>query len=788
MLAGGNSLQKLVNRARGQRSLAGLQQWANGIELAIAVGVVFYLAAQLGLSLLTTAERVAVFWPASGVAAGTLIAFGSRARTPVATGVIAASLVANIMADRSLLASLAFGLCNASEALIVAWLIERSFGPAFNLDSLRRVVGFFAAAVVGTATAAAAGSTAMKLFGPATAELLDIWKVWFPAGALGVITVAPLLIGVAAAGRDRPSWRELVEGTLAVIVVAVTIGIALALLTGSWSLIGPSPFLFPLLLWLGSRCRPVFAAAAAFTIAVAIVWTTTHEFGRYGDPGQPIADRVLAAQIAMLGTTLAALALAALFAERRRQEVAAGESDTRLRSILDSANVIAWDVDLVRNTVHSAGPVGRLLDRSEGSEPRDFAAFVDSIHPDDRDRVMAQFWTAVRAGGGYQLEFRLNLPGGERWVTAEGTIEHDSHDRPVRVRGITHDITERKKAELALAERDAQLALAGKVARVGSYAWNIKSGRVQISPGYAAIHGFAEGTNEIALEEWRTGVHPDDLRRLDERRDETFAERRVEHNAEYRVLRADGRVRWTESRALVSYNGDGHAERMVGVNIDVTDRKQSEEHQGLLIAELDHRVKNVLASVAVVARRTSEHNSSTVDFINALERRIQSMADTHDLLSRNRWQKISCADLVRRELAPYATADNVEVDGPYVGLPAASAQAMAMVLHELATNAAKYGALSTPQGRVSVRWHRPSNGNVSTMVRLEWREDGGPPVTAPARPGYGTSVIRDLIPYEIGGTVELEFRTDGVCCTMEIAVGSDTDRVAISRTNVAALQ
>ena len=214
-------LQKLVNRADGQRSVGRVQQWVGSIGLAVAVGVVFFLAAQLGLALLTTAERVAVFWPASGIAAGALIALGPRARMPVAAGVIVATVAANMMGDRSLWSSLAFGLCNAGEALLVAWLIERWFGPDFNLDSLRRVVGFFAAAVAGTATAAAGASIAMNLFGPSTAGLLDVWKVWFPSGALGVITVAPLLIGVAAAVRDVPSWREVLEGTFAVVVVAV---------------------------------------------------------------------------------------------------------------------------------------------------------------------------------------------------------------------------------------------------------------------------------------------------------------------------------------------------------------------------------------------------------------------------------------------------------------------------------------------------------------------------------------------------------------------------------------
>ena len=188
----------------------------------------------------------------------------------------------------------------------------------------------------------------------------------------------------------------------------------------------------------------------------------------------------------------------------------------------------------------------------------------------------------------------------------------------------------------------------------------------------------------------------------------------------------------------------------------------AEEHQKLLVAELDHRVKNVLATVAAVASDTSQHSSSLADFVDAFDHRIRSMADAQALLSKSHWQGVSLDDLVRQELAPYVTAENTVAEGPYVELTAAATQTMAMVLHELATNAAKYGALSTPLGSVSVRWDLRSNGHEPAQLKLQWREEGGPVVTKPAQQGYGTSVIRELIPYELGGTVDLEYRQNGV--------------------------
>jgi two-component sensor histidine kinase len=143
------------------------------------------------------------------------------------------------------------------------------------------------------------------------------------------------------------------------------------------------------------------------------------------------------------------------------------------------------------------------------------------------------------------------------------------------------------------------------------------------------------------------------------------------------------------------------------------------------------------------------------------------MATTHELLNFGRWRGISMAELVRQELAPYATRHNTKVNGPEVVLRPEAGQAMAMVLHELATNAAKYGALSTKHGRVLIRWERRLNGHPLRLV-VEWQEFGGPPVAAPDKVGIGTSTIRDLIPYEFGGSVFLAFFSTGVQCRLEL--------------------
>jgi two-component sensor histidine kinase len=185
-----------------------------------------------------------------------------------------------------------------------------------------------------------------------------------------------------------------------------------------------------------------------------------------------------------------------------------------------------------------------------------------------------------------------------------------------------------------------------------------------------------------------------------------------------------------------------------------------------LNAELDHRVKNVLATVTAIITQTQEASSSHADFVAGLNRRITSLARTHELLSQGNWRGASLAEIVRREFAPYATG-NAELGGPNVVLKAAATEAVATVLHELTTNAAKYGAFSNRNGRVSLRWRWLQNGPPDRLI-IEWQESGGPPVVAPSQSGYGTSIIRELIPFELGGDVELAFASDGTRCRLEI--------------------
>ena len=456
--------------------------------------------------------------------------------------------------------------------------------------------------------------------------------------------------------------------------------------------------------------------------------------------------------------------------ERKKAELALAERNIQLALAGQAALVGSFAYDTDTEIMQVSEGYAAIHGFPEGTVEKARSECLADVHPDDIGQVTQLRSEAFHGRRReYSVEYRIIRAGGEvRWVETRCFISYDGEGRSHRVVGVSIDITERKKAELALAERDALIGLAEKVTRVGNYAVDINTGRVQLSAGCVAIHGFPEGTAEVRRDDWRASVHPDDLARLDRLFSQAFAERWPEYKADYRIIRSGGEVRWIEARAVIAYDRNGRPERLVGVNIDVTERKRVEEQQRTLLAELDHRVKNALATVSAVVSHTRQGTRSVADFVAALDGRIRSMATTHKLLSSRRWHGVSLTELVRREFAPYATRNNTKIGGPEVTLTAEAVQVVSMVLHELTTNAAKHGALSVHDGRVSVHWHGASNGNVDAPIALDWQEAGGPAVQIPDTCGYGMEVIRDLIPYELGGRVDLSFPADGLCCRLEI--------------------
>jgi PAS domain S-box-containing protein len=270
---------------------------------------------------------------------------------------------------------------------------------------------------------------------------------------------------------------------------------------------------------------------------------------------------------------------------------------------------------------------------------------------------------------------------------------------------------------------------------------------------------------------WLDAVHPDD-------REATLAawetaRRTGEHYSEQRVRReADGTYRWHQMRARPLDDSQGE---WVGTMTDIHDLKSLSGRQAVLVAELQHRTRNLLAVVQSIASNTIRSSPSFPEFAEDFESRLRALSRVQGLLARVEQTSLEIREIVEAELAAYADADasrqRVSIGGPAVDLPATSAQAIALALHELATNAVKHGALAHPSGKLAVTWDLDTTGSEKRLA-LDWRESGVPMVErgVPSRMGYGTELIERALPYQLKATTKLEFGADGVRCSIAVAV------------------
>ena len=314
--------------------------------------------------------------------------------------------------------------------------------------------------------------------------------------------------------------------------------------------------------------------------------------------------------------------------------------------------------------------------------------------------------------------------------------------------------------QLRQSERLRSLALAA--GQMGSWEWNVARGSTTWDQGQCEIFGVDPGSFVPTVDSVRPLISPGDFELLER------AFRKLSKNAntfqtEFRVLRPNGEVRWCTGTAIANFDEQGRLIWLSGVTADITERKRAEERQILLAEEVDHRARNVVAVVQSIMRLT---RADTIDdYIGALDGRIGALSNAHRLLASSRWEGADLNRLVDEEFAPYRAGgkERVCVRGPVVVLPPATAQTIALALHELATNAAKYGVLSREAGHVDLTW-RLSDGR----LELSWKESNGPQIVAPSRRGYGSRAIVAGIERQLGGIVKFDWQSNGLSCTLSV--------------------
>jgi PAS domain S-box-containing protein len=326
------------------------------------------------------------------------------------------------------------------------------------------------------------------------------------------------------------------------------------------------------------------------------------------------------------------------------------------------------------------------------------------------------------------------------------------------IAGMRYGI-ERRRDEQALQAGKDRLQFALDAAQLGSWQYDPRRGLASWDKRGQQITDMPQ--DEVVIEEFFELVHPDDRERFWTVRNAALdpADPKPYVN-EYRIVRRDGEVRWVESRGLSYFEGVGTERRLVnfvGTIQDITERKEREEKEHLLMREVNHRAKNMLSVVDSIAHQTATRNPE--DFIERFSERIQALSANQDLLIRNEWNGVEVKDLVCAQLAHFADliGPRITLDGPKLRLNPVSAQAIGLAIHELATNAGKYGALSTGKGRVNIGWRIDSD-----TLTMNWTEREGPPVSGPQRRGFGTIVMETMAERSMDGKVHLDYARSGL--------------------------
>ena len=329
--------------------------------------------------------------------------------------------------------------------------------------------------------------------------------------------------------------------------------------------------------------------------------------------------------------------------------------------------------------------------------------------------------------------------------------------------------TSMRRAVRHLETAQEKLLAALSASGTGTWRWDIRQDRIEWDPAMAHVFSLAPSQAPKTSNDFFNLVHPEDREQASH-----IIGQAVKGGGtaeyEFRALLPNGVERWIYDRSRAVHDAEGRPLYMIGACLDITERKRAEERQALLLNELNHRVKNSLATVQSLAVQTMRSSGSPEAFQDNFMARLMALSATHDILTQKLWESASIREILAAELQPYGGVDQQRImaNGEAVHLKPQQALSLGMAFHELATNAAKYGALSSPQGCVRISWDVAQDATGGPQLSVRWREQGGPVVEKPMRRGFGTRLIDRSIVHELGGVIDMNFVPTGVECSFRV--------------------
>jgi PAS domain S-box-containing protein len=381
-------------------------------------------------------------------------------------------------------------------------------------------------------------------------------------------------------------------------------------------------------------------------------------------------------------------------------------------------------------------------------------------------RSMLELFPRFEGSPAYAAHARA-IESGETTVaevisTATGApVELHLYPGPEGLSVYFHDVTQRRRLEQELRTREELLGLAEASAGIGVWVQDLETETMTATPQYFRLLGTDPIEGPVSQDYVRSFRHPADRDDHAQRFREALADGADSFEGEYRVIHPSGEEHWIFGRGRVIRDAMGRPWRYSGVDIDITERKAQEAHLHVVMGELLHRTNNLLAVVQGLAQQTARGSEKLEDFVPAFSARLQGLGQSNALLAREEWRGARLDELIRTQMAPFADDQRFRLDGPAVVLTPKAVQNLGLALHELCTNAVKYGALSTSAGHVEIGWRMDGTG-----LRVHWVERDGPPVAQPTRQGFGRVVAEQLLATALGGTVETDFASAGVEWTL----------------------
>jgi len=501
------------------------------------------------------------------------------------------------------------------------------------------------------------------------------------------------------------------------------------------------------------------------------------------DSGTEVWTRISAVPLRdEAGAVTGAVVVVADIDDAKRAEETLRESEELLRRFGEASQDVLWirDAETLQWTyLTPAFEQIYGLGVGEALEGDNFRNWTDLIVPEDRPMALG-FIARAKNGEQVAFEYRIRRPfdGGIRWLRNTDFPMFGRDGKVESIGGIGQDFTDKKLFEERLRGQEERLRLALESGRLATWDWDIASGRVEWSDEHYRQQGYRVGEVAPSYEAWRARVHPEDV----DAAEAALAAARDGHHVyacEFRTLHPDGSVRWLDAQGRFFYDTDGTPLRMIGVMQDVTERRHWQERLQVLVGELQHRTRNLLRIVRSVADRTIAGSADLETFRESFLDRLDALARIQGLLSRlGDHDRVTFDDLLSAELSVIDDGSGrVVLDGPEgIRLRSSTVQILAMALHELATNAMKYGALRHAGAKLSIRWWW---GETDTRGRptlnIEWVESGVPMVTRDIEAlgrGQGRELIERALPYQLDAETRYELHSDGIRCAIALPVSA----------------